>query len=86
MFPKFVPNGLRCVEAVWFKFVSAPESTVLPMAEPRGIRNKPQRSVRGENKGPVRMLAAIHHPDSGYGSHERMSQLNSAMDILRRDS
>ncbi len=33
-----------------------------------------------------RMLAAIHHPDSGYGSHERMSQLNSAMDILRRDS
>lgn len=31
-----------------------------------------------------RMLAAIHHPDSGYGSHERMSQLNSAMDILRR--
>jgi hypothetical protein len=33
-----------------------------------------------------RMLAAIHHPDSGYGSHERMSQLNSAMDILGRDS
>jgi hypothetical protein len=32
-----------------------------------------------------RMLAAIHHPDSGYGSHERMSQLNSAMELLRRE-
>ena len=31
-----------------------------------------------------RMLATIHHPDSGYGSHDRMSQLNSAMDILQR--
>lgn len=31
-----------------------------------------------------RMLAAIHHPDSGYGSHERMSQLNAAMELLGR--
>jgi len=31
-----------------------------------------------------RMLAAIPHPDSGYGSHERMSQLNSAIELLRR--
>jgi hypothetical protein len=30
-----------------------------------------------------RMLATIHHPDSGYGDHRRMSQLNAAMDMLR---
>jgi len=30
------------------------------------------------------MLAAIHHPDSPYGSHQRMSQLNAAMDHLRQ--
>ena len=31
-----------------------------------------------------RMLATIHHPDGSYGDHRRMSQLNAAMDILRR--
>lgn len=31
-----------------------------------------------------RMLATVHHPDGPYGNHARMSQLNSAMDILRR--
>lgn len=30
-----------------------------------------------------RMLATIHHPDSLYGNHVRMSQLNQAMDLLR---
>ncbi len=30
-----------------------------------------------------RMLATIHHPDSGFGNHRRMSQLNEAMDVLR---
>jgi hypothetical protein len=30
-----------------------------------------------------RMLATIHHPDSGFGNHRRMSQLNEAMDLLR---
>lgn len=30
-----------------------------------------------------RMLATIHHPDSNYGSHDRMSQLNQAMEVLR---
>jgi hypothetical protein len=30
-----------------------------------------------------RMLATIHHPDSHYGSHQRMSQLNQAMEFLR---
>jgi len=34
-------------------------------------------------RGRFRMLATIHHPDGEYGSHERMSQLNAAMDILR---
>lgn len=30
-----------------------------------------------------RMLATIHHPDSNYGSHDRMSQLNQAMEVLK---
>lgn len=30
-----------------------------------------------------RVLATIHHPDSLYGDHRRMSQLNTAMDLLR---
>ncbi|MBR9973409.1 J domain-containing protein [Magnetospirillum sulfuroxidans] len=30
-----------------------------------------------------RMLATIHHPDSNYGSHGRMSQLNQAMEFLK---
>ena len=29
-----------------------------------------------------RKLAAIHHPDGNYGNHQRMSQLNAAMDLL----
>ncbi len=35
-------------------------------------------------KSRFRTLASIHHPDSGHGSHDRMSQLNEAMDHLRR--
>ena len=31
-----------------------------------------------------RSLAAIHHPDNEFGSHQRMSQLNGAMEILSR--
>jgi hypothetical protein len=38
------------------------------------------RSVRAK----FRMLATIHHPDSSHGNHQRMSQLNAAMDILKR--
>ena len=30
-----------------------------------------------------RMLATIHHPDSGFGDHRRMSQLNEAINRLR---
>ena len=29
-----------------------------------------------------KLLARIHHPDNNYGSHQRMSQLNTAMDLL----
>ncbi len=38
-----------------------------------------QRTIRAR----FRMLATIHHPDSPYGSHHRMSQLNQAMEVLR---
>lgn len=38
-----------------------------------------KRTVRAK----FRMLATIHHPDSHHGSHNRMSQLNAAMDLLR---
>lgn len=45
---------------------------------PPGV--KPSRdTVRAR----FRMLATIHHPDSPYGSHERMSQLNTAIAMLR---
>ena len=33
-----------------------------------------------------RMLATIHHPDGNHGSHQRMSQLNQAMEFLRRSA
>jgi len=35
-------------------------------------------------KSRFRTLASIHHPDSGHGDHHRMSQLNEAMDHLKR--
>lgn len=38
------------------------------------------RAIRAK----YRVLAAIHHPDSNYGSHQRMTQLNAAMDLLRK--
>ncbi len=37
----------------------------------------------GTLRNRFRMLATIHHPDSPYGNHIRMSQLNAAMDHLR---
>jgi len=37
------------------------------------------RTVRAK----FRLLATIHHPDSDHGDHERMSQLNQAMALLR---
>lgn len=45
----------------------------------------PPKTYPGKNevRARFRMLATIHHPDGQYGSHERMSQLNQAMAILR---
>jgi len=37
------------------------------------------RTVRAK----FRLLATIHHPDSDHGDHQRMSQLNQAMTLLR---
>ncbi len=37
-------------------------------------------------KARFRTLATIHHPDGEHGNHHRMSQLNEAMDHLRRIS
>lgn len=37
-----------------------------------------------ELRARFRLLATVHHPDSPYGSHQRMSQLNAAMDLLRQ--
>jgi len=41
--------------------------------------NPDRRTLRAK----FRMLATIHHPDSNHGSHDRMSQLNQAMEVLR---
>ncbi len=38
--------------------------------------------TRADVRGRYRLLAAIHHPDSPYGDHERMSQINSAADLI----
>ena len=35
-------------------------------------------------KARFRTLATIHHPDGAHGNHDRMSQLNEAMERLRR--
>ncbi len=35
-------------------------------------------------KEKFRLLARIHHPDSGFGDHARMAQLNQALDLLQR--
>lgn len=42
-------------------------------------KEPPMRVVRAKFK----LLAAIHHPDSGYGDNRRMGQLNQAMSLLR---
>jgi len=40
---------------------------------------------RGDVRSRFRSLATVYHPDSGFGDHERMAQLNSAQDILMRN-
>lgn len=37
-----------------------------------------------EIRSRYRTLAAIHHPDSGTGNHQRMADLNRALEVLRR--
>ena len=39
---------------------------------------------QGTLRARFRMLATIHHPDGPQGSHNRMSQLNAAMELLIR--
>lgn len=41
------------------------------------------RPDRRELRARFRVLATIYHPDSPYGSHARMAQINIAMDMLR---
>ena len=45
---------------------------------PRETVNKSSAEQR------FRQLATIYHPDSGYGSHFHMSQLNASIEILRK--
>ena len=40
------------------------------------------RPGRDEIRTRLRALAAVHHPDGRFGNHQRMSQLNAAMEIL----
>ena len=40
------------------------------------------RPNRDQIRARFRALAAVHHPDAYFGSHQRMSQLNAAMEIL----
>ncbi|MBM3565173.1 MAG: J domain-containing protein [Alphaproteobacteria bacterium] len=44
------------------------------------------RPDQTEIRSRFRTLAAIHHPDSGHGSHQRMAQLNQAIEVLKRRS
>ena len=41
------------------------------------------RPASGALKACFRLLATIHHPDSDFGNHHRMSQLNEAMAYLQ---
>lgn len=60
---------------------------------PGGVKNReealyvlgfPPRSTPSVNviRQRMHMMATIHHPDSGYGSHDRMAQINSATAML----
>lgn len=58
--------------------VSTRDEALHVLGFPPGARPD-KRMIRAR----FRMLATIHHPDSHYGSHHRMSQLNQAMEFLR---
>ncbi|MCR6629348.1 MAG: J domain-containing protein [Magnetospirillum sp.] len=58
--------------------ISSRDEALHVLGFPPGARPD-KRTIRAR----FRMLATIHHPDSHYGSHHRMSQLNQAMELLR---
>ena len=41
-----------------------------------------ERPDRSAVRSKFKMLAKIHHPDNNFGNHQRMSQLNEAMELL----
>ena len=70
-------------------------SDLAPPVLPQGVKTEaealhvlgfPPGSDPGnsEIRSRFRALAAIHHPDSHTGSHQRMAQLNQAVEVLRR--
>lgn len=63
-----LPDGIRNREDALHVLGFSPKAD----PDPRAVRAK------------FRMLATIHHPDSLCGNHHRMSQLNQAMQLLRR--
>lgn len=63
-----LPHGVQTAGEALFVFGYPPTA------------NPDSREIRAR----FRVLATVHHPDSPYGSHQRMSQLNAAMDLLRR--
>jgi DnaJ-domain-containing protein 1 len=42
------------------------------------------RPDQKEIRSRYRMLATVHHPDSGFGHHNRMTQLNEALSVLKK--
>ena len=58
--------------------VSTRDEALHVLGFPPGTRPD-RRTIRAR----FRMLATIHHPDSQHGSHNRMSQLNQAMEFLK---
>lgn len=63
-----LPNGVRTRNEALFVLGFAPDSA------PDLVMLKAR----------FRMLATVHHPDSGVGDHGRMAQLNEAIAVLRR--
>lgn len=58
--------------------ISTRDEALHVLGFPPGTRPD-RRTIRAR----FRMLATIHHPDSQHGSHNRMSQLNQAMEFLK---
>ena len=71
-------------------------TTLMPTKLKHGVRRRSEalfvlgfapdeRPGPSEIKGRYRMLATVHHPDSGIGDNGRMAELNQAYALLRRD-